>query len=78
MGATTTTRNGLGSFGGGLGVLRCCSVREWSDAGEAESRLQTLGSALFKGLVVARGLQDGRALGGLNEYFPYVSTRDKD
>ena len=78
MGGATPPRNGLGSFGGGLGVMRCCSFREWSDAGEAESRLLTLDWALFKGLVVARGLQDGRALGGLNEYFPYVSTRDKD
>ena len=78
MGATTPPRNGLGSFGGGLGVLRCCSFRELSDAGEAESRLQTLGWALFMGLVVARGLQDGRALGGLNEYLPYVSTRGTD
>ena len=70
MAATTPPRNGLGTFGGGLGVMRCGSFREWSDAGEAESRLQTLGWVLFIGLVVARGLHDGRALGGLNEYFP--------
>ena len=78
MGAATPPRNGLGSFGGGLGVIRCCSFRERSDAGESESRLLALAWPLFKGLVVARGLQDGRALGGLNEYFAYVSTRDED
>ena len=75
MGAGTPPRNGLGSFGGGLAVIRRCSFLEGSDAGEVESRLPGLGRALLKGLVVARGLQDGRALGGLNEYFP---TTDKD
>ena len=70
MGATKPPRNGVGSSGGGLGVIGCGSLREWFDAGEAESRLQTLGWALCIGLVVARGLHDGRALGGLNEYFP--------
>ena len=75
MGAGKPPPNGLGSFGGELAVIRRGSFLEGSDAGEAESRLPGLDRTLLKGLVVARGLQDGRALGGLNEYFP---TRDKD
>ena len=66
--------NGLG---GGLDVIRGGSFLVLSDTGEDESRLNGQGwdRACFKGLVVARGLQDGRIRRGLNEY---ESTRGKD
>ena len=45
-GAGKPPRNGLGSFGGELAVIRRGSFLEGSDAGEAESRLLGLDRTL--------------------------------